>query len=300
MRAKRLLPVAELWEMSGRDSTSAKKGDYEMWNEELLLNVCKEHCYQNAENVIVPEPYLPYVPENWNGILVLAESQMIGEKDNYARWLQELKSKPEHVMTRLGRKEPTPPYPNKPKKIGIGPWDDGTIKLALQAIFEGANLNLKLEDVAVSNAVPWTYKGVDKNLNPDDEMQTKNKMEAKAVEFWEEIFDVWQPNIKAMVILGNVAERVMHNAKILGKYEKKCLRLRLPSPKAINRVSGMFCCDDLKTRFPEVQKALDALEKDEELRKQLEKQYKMKVFFACHAVSLGVTKFKECFGRVNE
>jgi len=265
-----------------------------MWNEtqkEALLNVCKKHYYQNAENVIVPEPYRPYMPENWNGILVLAESQNISPGDEYDKWLNELKTEPGKLMTRLEQI----PYKNKPDWIGVGPWDDGTVKLALQAIFEGANLDLKFEDVAVSNAVPWTYKSVDKNLNPDDEMQTKNKMEAKAAEFWEEIFDVWQPDIKALLVLGNVAKSVMELAGVL---REKYLKLRLPSPNVIDRVRGMFCCDDLEeNRFPEVKKAREYLEAQGYLEEGQDKN-KRQIFFACHAVSLGVPKFKEWFGEV--
>lgn len=248
-----------------------------MWNEELkkaLLNVCKNHCYQNAENVIVPEPYLPYVPENWNKILVLAESQ----SSAYPQYWERVKKESTlERMQRLGKYR---------EGVGIGPWDDGTIKLALQAIFEGANLNLKLEDVAVSNAVPWTRKSDDnrKNLRPDEQM------EAKAAEFWKEFFHVWQPDVKVLVVLGNVAEGVMKQARILEKY--RVLKLRLPSPNAINRVRGMFDCVDLKIRFPEVERALNTIEINE-------KQYKMKVFFACHAVSLGVSKFKNWFHNTN-
>jgi len=41
-----------------------------------------------------------------------------------------------------------------------------------------------------------------------------------------------------------------------------------------------------------VQKALETLKISEDE----EKYYKNKVFYACQAVSLGVKKFKECFG----
>ncbi len=252
-----------------------------MWDEEtkeVFFNVCKKHAYKDTENIVVPEPYLPYVPKTWNGIFVLAEAQT--PSTGYWEKLKVLDSTDK--MTRLGRKE----LQYKEGDIGIGPWNDRTIKLALQAIFEGANLKLKLEEVAVSNAVPWTRKGTGKNLNPDEQMQ------AKAAEFWKEIFDVWQPDIKALVVLGNVAKRVMRNAGILEKC--RVLKLRLPSPNAINRVSGMFDCVDLKTRFPEVEKALHTLKIIEK-----EKQYKMKVFFACHAVSLGVSKFKKWYGGKN-
>jgi len=256
-----------------------------MWDEnqkEALLDVCRKHCYQNAQNSLVPEPYLPYMPENWNGILILAEAQT--PYPNYWEKLKVLDSMGK--MTRLGRKE----LQDKEARIGIGPWDDRTIKLALQAVFNGAKIGLKLEDVAVSNAVPWTKKTTGKNVTPD-----KEEMQAKAAEFWKDIFDVWKPDLKVLVVLGNIAESVMTKAGVLSdsKYEEKKLKLRLPSRRAINRVSGIFSCDDLKARFPEVQKALDTLKMNKE-----EKQYKMKVFFACHAVSLGVPKFKEWFGGV--
>ena len=257
-----------------------------MWNEaqrEVLLEVCKQHIYQEIEHVVVPEPYLPYKPKKWNGILVLAESQVIRNKEEeYAKWLQGLT--PEQRMTRLGRKDPKPPYPDKRDKIGVGPWDDGTIKLALQAIFKGAELGLKLENVAVSNAVPWTRKSGGKNLNPDD------RMEAKAADFWRDIFYMWKPDIKVLAVLGNIAERVMTEAGIWEKHSKNWLKLRLPSRNVINRVYKMFDPADLEVRFPEVQKAKEALRMD----------FKpWQVFFACHAVSLGVGKFKECFGGNN-
>jgi len=249
---------------------------------ESLLEVCRRYREDAPENVLFDEPYLPYIPENWNGILVLAESQVIRSKDKYAEWLEK-KLTPTQRMTRLGRKEPTPPYEDQPDKIGVGPWDDGTIKLALQAIFEGANPKLKLEEVAVSNAVPWTRKSTGKNLRPDAQMK------AKAAKFWGGIFDVWQPDIKALVVLGNFAEEVMKQAKILEKY--RVLKLRLPSPNVIDRVRGMFSCDDLEIRFPEVKKAREYLGISKDKRK---------IFFACHAVSLGVSKFKECFDKTNK
>lgn len=255
-----------------------------MWNEDqekALLEVCEKYRTDAPENVLFAEPYLPYGLESWNGILVLAESQAIRPDDDYAQWLQQLTRT--QRMTRLGRKKP-PPYPDEPDKIGIGPWDDGTIKLALQAIFEGAKLKLRLEDIAVSNAVPWTRKSTGKNLNPD------KQMEGKAAEFWKKIFDVWEPDIKALIVLGNIAKRVLTDAGILSdsKYKDKCLKLWLPSPNAINRVHGMFDCADLKIRFPEVERALNTIEINE-------KQYKMKVFFACHAVSRGKKDFQNWF-----
>jgi len=220
-----------------------------MWDEKKLLEICEKYKNQAPENVMFPEPYLPYMPDKpkkWNGILVLAEAQNFSRGGKYYEWLDKLTS--EERMTRLGRK------PYEDKRIGVGPWDgknggeDEIFKFALRAIFEGANLDLKLEDVAVSNAVPWTKKrGGSKNENPDEYMK------AKAKDFWKEIFEAWDPEIKVLVVLGDMAEEVMNSAGILKKYEGKWLKLRHPS--RTNKVS-----------------------------------------YACQAVSLGVEKFKECFG----
>jgi len=188
-----------------------------------MLEICEKYKNQAPENVMFPEPYLPYMPDKpkkWNGILVLAEAQ--GRSSEYEERLRRRRTSVER-MTRLGWKkwkEPPPLFPNKPNWIGVGPWDDKTVKLALQAVFEGANLNhLKLEDVAVSNAVPWTKKrSGSKNENPDEYMK------AKAKDFWKDIFDVWKPEIKVLVVLGNIAEEIMNAPGIKEKYEKSQLQ----------------------------------------------------------------------------
>jgi hypothetical protein len=265
--------------------------DYEMLNKETkeaLINVCKNHCYQNKESVIVPEPYIPHIPKNWNGILVLADRQNINLGDDYYKWLNEHKTEPEILMTRLEQK------PYKADWIGVGPWDDGTVKLALQAIFEGANLDLKVENVAVSNAVPWTKKNKSKNENPNDRKQDKvveKLMQDKAVEFWKEIFEIWN-DIKMLIVLGDSAERVMKKAGILKKDEVKWLKLRHPSLPRLNRIVGKFNTYEIGKKCPMVQKALESLN----IRRENVKYYNNMVFYTCEAVSLGVEKFKECFG----
>lgn len=255
-----------------------------MWNERDMLEVCERFTDDAPTGVVVKEPYIPYKPKNWNGILILAESQAIpSTNDKYAQWLEKLT--PKQRMTRLGRTEPEAPYPKEPWRIGIGPWDDKTVQLAMKAVFYSSGLDLELDNIALSNAVPWTCESHDgKNVNPTEQMQ------AKASQFWKEIFEVWKPDIKALVILGNVAKRVITVAGILSdeRYKERCLKLRLPSPNAINRVCGMFDADDLEARFREVKEARQALEMIKDA-----KQYKREIFFACHAVSLGAAKFKK-------
>jgi len=188
-----------------------------MWDEKKLLEICETYSEGAPKNVVFPEPYIPYVrdPEKWNKILVLAESQNIGIDDDYYKWLKKLK--PTERMKRLGWKNP-PPYtcPDKSDWIGVGPWDGGLgelVKSALRAIFEKANLKLKVEDVAVSNAVPWTKKrSGSRNESSDKEMR------CKARNFWKEIFGVWNPDLRMIIVLGKKAEEVMNGAGILQKY----------------------------------------------------------------------------------
>ena len=91
---------------------------------------------------MVPEPYLPYLPDQWNGVLVLAEAQQLAGAREYLRWLRGLP--PEQRMIRLST-------PN-PSGVGVGPWDNGIVKLAVKAMMP----DIQPEEVAVGNAVPWS------------------------------------------------------------------------------------------------------------------------------------------------
>ncbi len=51
-----------------------------------LLDACKHHSLREADAHLatIPEPYVPFVPPDWNGTLVLAEAQNHGRKsENY-------------------------------------------------------------------------------------------------------------------------------------------------------------------------------------------------------------------------
>jgi hypothetical protein len=98
-------------------------------------------------------------------------------------------------------------------------------------------------------------------------------MQQRAAEFWRDLVGVWQPDFKPLILLGKIAANVMDAAGI-----KDAIRLRLPSPKNIQRVCGMFDPKDLLERYPEVNTA----------GKGLGLAFNpSNVFFACHAVSLG-------------
>ncbi len=216
------------------------------------MRLCREFRDDAPPNVVVSEPYLPYIPSRWNGTLVLCEAQnLVGAHDYRARLLDMASDVRMHRLDQMATIG------------GIKPWDDGTLKLALSAALP----RQELSEYALSNAVPWSLQG-EANLTPDDAMQ------AKAATFWKRLFAMWSPGPRTIITLGNVAFDVMIDA---GVEQKRCQRLRLPSPTAINRVCGMFRVEDLLNRFPEVSRAAIVLGM---------KPTASQVFFACHAVSL--------------
>ena len=119
---------------------------------EKLLKICKKYIPSKGDNAVIPEGYIPYIPEDWNKILILAESQNLSHKNNeYVDWLKSLAS--------LERMDRLKIHKNG---IGIQPWDDGSLKLVIESA-----LNKKAENTAVSNAVLWSQRtNTGANSNP--------------------------------------------------------------------------------------------------------------------------------------
>ncbi len=223
-----------------------------MTHSDELLAVCARHTRAENDDVVIREAYLPYVPPNWNGLLVLAEAQNLSERNgDYVERLKALDSRGR--MKRLYAGAST----------GVAPWDDGSLKLAVESAF-GADCS----QTAVSNAVPWSRRRDDgSNANPSSEMCDW------AVAFWKDVLPLLRP--ERVITAGKVAREVIERADSTGSICRTSLRL--PSPQAMSRVSGMFRKDDLLLRYPEVRRIVD-----------LHPEWKAslnKVFYACHAVS---------------
>lgn len=230
------------------------------WPDDLIA-VCRKYADMAPEGAMVREPYLPHVPQSWNGVLVLAESQQLAGAKSYRAWLEKLSREQRFVRLELWESS----------DVGVGPWDSGPVKLALKAIMPG----ICTDEVAVGNAVPWsccTEAGT--NANPTAPMRQK------AAEFWRDLLSVWRPQFRAVALLGKVARQVLARAGLTG-----AVKLRLPSPNNLRRICGMFDKDDLLERYPEVKAAGEAL--GDKLDKLSD------VFFACHAVSLGRRQLRE-------
>ena len=229
--------------------------------EDQLLNCLRINtCDDLDDAVVIEEPYIPYIPADWNGVLVLAESQNLSSTNHgYVEALRRLA--PTGRMKRLGHPELV-----DDGKVGVGPWDDGSLKLAVEAAF-GA----RADRTGVSNAVLWSQRDpiTKANINPDTHLQRESSV------IWVEMLQIIRP--ERVICSGNVAQRVVREG---GWLDEKTAKLRLPSPSAMSRTSGMFREEDLLDRYREVARVIEAHPE------WVESDRRNKIFFACHAVSL--------------
>lgn len=223
-----------------------------------LISICKQHILTESDNVVVKEPYFPFIPNNWNRILVLAESQNLSDTNSY--YVNTLLGNDENWRCdRLNKRFPIDGI------VGVYPWDDGSIKIAIEAA-----LGVDASQVAVSNAVLWSQRGSsEQNITPEISLQKRS------VVLWKEMLEVLNP--EKIVCCGKIAANVIEETGI----NAKVLKWRLPAKTAMSRVSGMFKMNDLLRRFPEVKNTFDRHPE------WFEGNYRLnKVFFACHAVSM--------------
>ncbi|MBI1784434.1 hypothetical protein HYR69_04755 [Candidatus Sumerlaeota bacterium] len=226
---------------------------------EKLITVCKRHVLRDRHGATLAEPYIPYVPKHWNGVLVLAEAQNHAGHDNeYLAWLRRLPSK--QRLLRL--------YQSK-DMVGVRPWDDGHLKLALEAAFK-----FRADRTAVSNAVLWSLVSGGTNKNPSTPLRTAS------VAAWQEMLKVLKP--KCIVTAGKVAENIINAVK---KADAPVFWCHVPigsaSRRALSPVSGKFDENDLR-QYPQVRRAI------KRNPQWLEGGYeKNKKYFACQVVRKG-------------
>ncbi|MCK5879150.1 MAG: hypothetical protein KAH24_05200 [Holophagae bacterium] len=226
-----------------------------MIQKKKLIPICEKYTLPEDFPVVIGEPYAPFMPENWNGYLVLSESQNLSRtKSEYVTRLRS--SEPEQRFFRL----------SDPDNVGIQPWDDGSLKLAVQSAF-----GIQANETAVSNSVVWsqvTSEG--NNANPSKELIELSSS------FWSEILMLLKP--ECIITSGKVASDVIDAVK---EKSWQHIRLRLPSPNAMSRVSGMFPEKEFLLRYPEVGREIN------DHPEWVEGGYRQnKVFFACHAVTV--------------
>ena len=220
-----------------------------------LLAICRSGVLKKTDEETMPEPYIPFVPDNWNGGLVLAEAQNHGAKSReYLEWLRGLSSKDRMLR-----------FYKHGDKLGCQPWDDGSLKFALACVSESAP-----ERWAVGNAVLWSrVHPSGRNDNPSDSMTESS------IKVWSEYMKVLKPIV--VVTAGKVARTIINSAG----YQGLRLSLLLPSPMNLRRMSSLFDAEDLLARYPEVRAATKA-----HATLVSNSDRSNKIFFACHAVSM--------------
>ena len=198
-----------------------------------LAALCRRYVLDSHSLVVVPEPYIPLIPEQWNGTLVLAEAQnLAGKNGNYPTWLKA--ASPEARIRRLGRSG----------HIGVGPWDDGSLKLAVEAA-----LQLRAAECAISNGIPWSLVNSDgNNQNPSKDLV------ARSAALWAEMLAVLQP--AHLVTVGMKAHAVVSEALKGSQLKLKRTTWALPSPRLLSPLARMVNETDLLQRFPEVKRVV--------------------------------------------
>lgn len=167
--------------------------------------------FQKQENLVFAEPYIPYIPDHWNGLLVLSESQNLASHQNYIDYLSKLNSS--EKIQRL--------YNSKNNlSLGVGPWDDGSLALAVEAA-----LDLSYHKTAVSNAVLWSKSGPT-NQNPS------RGMIDRSIDYYKIIFSILQPT--QILSIGRQAQEIA-NKSIDSIKNITCNILYLQHPSSRNQ-----------------------------------------------------------------
>jgi len=239
--------------------------DYKSKLQELCLGLPLKdtEISENSLDLVLDKyPYAPYIPEDWNGYLVVAEAQQLNRNSQgnsvYVDGL--LLGTVEELIFRLNNQK------FNTGKVGITPWDDGHIKLAMLSCFPEINL----DQVAVANAVPWF-------LNKTNTKQDKF-LKKRSIEYWSEILDLLNGKLKCVIRTGEYARAILDYYKLKNKNIEKIFSLR--SASQLERVSYVFDTDDLLNRYKEVENALstERFSYDKKIKAGL-------VFYAAHAVS---------------
>jgi hypothetical protein len=201
-----------------------------------LVDLCRKHVL-DAKRAVLSEPYVPFLPDAWNGLLVVAEAQNLSKTNEaYVERLRSVSSSERIDRLRLASPEST---------IGIQPWDDGSLKLAVESA-----IDLRADETAVSNAVLWSVRSDDDyNDNPSFDLSIRS------IALWAAMLTILQP--RRVVAAGAWARDVMTKAISAADLAVTPTLWILPSRRLLSPFSPMVNQADLLRRFPEVKAVLD-------------------------------------------
>jgi hypothetical protein len=201
----------------------------------IELIKCCEDIELNSPGVVIKEPYIPYFRESsWNRVLVLAEAQNLSD-EKYVKAIVDGKDKTS-IIKRLYRNDGS-------YNPGIGPWDDGMLKLAVEAA-----LNIKPEETAISNGVLWSMvdivRGKRINKNPTDETKKPS------IKLWSEMLMILRP--EKIITAGAIAREIIKEALKRNGLNSTHHIWALPSKRVFDPIKYMVNEEDMIERFPKV------------------------------------------------
>ena len=194
-----------------------------------IIRICAEYQLEQKYDVVIREAYIPYIPPKWNGCLVLGEAQNLSS--TYYKYVESLKrmTKQEQI-TRL----------KDPSNLGIKPWDEGSLKIAIKAA-----MDINPNNTAVSNGVLWSQTdGATRNKNP------KNSLKKHSQILWETILTELNP--VGIIACGAVAQDVIKKTS----WAKTHSLIELKHPGAMRYVKKTKSTKDLLEEFPKVRETI--------------------------------------------
>jgi hypothetical protein len=203
-----------------------------------LLSICRK-AGRSLSGMVIADPYIPFVPDEWNGILILSEAQNLGKVFGAHVGLLRDRS-PEELLLRLYPEVRQMLYPNSTAHsdaLGVGPWDDGPLPFAASAVWDQ-----QPSAFAVGNAVLWSEtKSSGANATP-------GTARAPSIDIWREFLAILNPRI--VVAVGRVAYDVLRDAGA-----KNLVRWLSASPRVLTILTTLGEPSELRLRFPEVKRA---------------------------------------------
>jgi hypothetical protein len=126
-----------------------------------------------------------------------------------------------------------------------------------------------------SNAIPWTSKAGGKDADLTDEM------EKTATRLWYFLLETMKPQLKQMILLGNIAKSVIHTAATAASIRIPTLNVWHPAAQGLAVAAKLFDAEDSLRRYPEVACAAKRLGTPAAAKE---------ILFACHMVSQAVSQ----------
>ena len=212
-----------------------------------LLAICREFTKKAPDGVVFQEPFVPYIPDAWNGVLVLAVAQNLSTAGQvvvreYSTYLKNRTPTGRYWRLYPDKNQGSPLVRAQPDAFGIGPWDRKETQVVVSC------LGYDPRHTAVSNGVPWscrTASGCDSAPTPD--------MRDAAFEFWCEVFKVWRP--ARVITFGRIPEAIVQRAGLADR----CLYVPFPAGGALGRCLKSLDVQQTLKAYPVIRHGFETL-----------------------------------------